>query len=126
MVGIQVSFDSLSERVEQKDVFAEYFGVAGRKVFAVILGWRDVEAAECVEGVVAGYEEMIAVEDVVESGMEASGMVVDTKIVVVAAVEVVMAINAEMGEAGGEKVAVATKEAVVETEAVSAEGMEAS
>jgi hypothetical protein len=126
-VGIQVSFDPLSEEVEQNEVFAGYFGVAGRRVFAV-LGKRDVgaealvETAESVEDVDVGYEGLVAAEDVVETGMEASGTVADLKTAVVAAVGVVMASD-EMGEDGGRKVAVVPKETVVETEAVSAEEM---
>jgi hypothetical protein len=61
-------------------------------------------------------EKLVAVEDVVETGMEVVKIV--GFVVVAAAVVAVTAVSAEMGEVGGTKVRVATLKVVVETEAV--------
>lgn len=130
-MGIRVSFDPMLEGIEQNVVFAGYFGVAEERVFADVLGKKDVgvevlvETVESVEDIGVGCEDLVAAEGVVETGKEVSGMVVDLTTVVVAAVGVVVA-SGEIGEAGGGKVAVVTKEGVVETEVVSAEEMEVS
>jgi hypothetical protein len=84
-----------------------------------------IGTAESVEDVDVGYEEPVAVQDVVESEMGAAGMVVDLEIVVVAAVGIV-AESDETRESDGRKEAVVTKEAVVETEAVCVEETAAS
>lgn len=89
-------------RVEQNLVFVAHFGVAGKKVYAEYLGKRVVEKEEIVEIAVSvedgdvDFEEVEAAEDVVETGTEVVGTVVDVEFVVFAIVAAAAVVVAEM------------------------------
>jgi hypothetical protein len=78
-------------------------GVAGKKVFVRSLGRKVVEEGEIVANAVSeedgdvDFEELCAVEDVVETGMEVAEIVVDVEIVVseIAAAAVVVVVVVE-------------------------------